>query len=148
MASDEDLETQAQAMAEKTLPSSLPAAARAAKLPTLTQKILERLKKQRDEQSMQSKEKATTVATSPIAAAAPVPPPPPPCKPEILRMEGVELFGDELWFDDGGTRRRLRESVVEAHREEKILVGPAADEVERICPSSGRVLGAGAPCQP
>lgn len=144
----EDLEAQARAMAEKTLPSSLPAAARAAKLPTLTQKILERLKKQRDEQSMQSKEKATTVAAGPIAAAqpaAPVPPPPPPSKPEILRIEGVELFGDEPWFDDGDTRRRLRESVVEAHREEKILVGPAADEVERICPSNGRVLGAGAP---
>ncbi|CAE7278019.1 unnamed protein product [Symbiodinium microadriaticum] len=143
----EDLEAQARAMAEKTLPSSLPAAARAAKLPTLTQKILERLKKQRDEQSMQSKEKATTVAAGPIAAAqpaAPVPPPPPPSKPEILRIEGVELFGDEPWFDDGDTRRRLRESVVEAHREEKILVGPAADEVERICPSNGRVLGAGA----
>ena len=145
MAGDEDLEVQARAMAEKTLPSSLPAAARAAKLPTLTQKILERLRKQRDEQSMQNKEKATTVATGPIAAAAPVPPPPPPCTPEILRMEGVELFGDELWFDDGDTRKRLRESVVEAHREEKILVGPAADEVERICPSNGRVLGAGAP---
>ena len=74
MAGDEDLEVQARAMAEKTLPSSLPAAARAAKLPTLTQKILERLRKQRDEQSMQNKEKATTVATGPIAAAAPVPP--------------------------------------------------------------------------
>ncbi|CAE7730474.1 unnamed protein product [Symbiodinium sp. CCMP2592] len=142
MAGD-DLEAQARAMAEKTLPSSLPAAARAAKLPTLAQKILERLKKQRDEQSIQNKEKATTVATGPIAAA-PVPPPPPPCAPEILRMEGVELFGDELWFDDGDTRKRLRESVVEAHMEEKILVGPAADEVERICPSNGRVLGAGA----
>lgn len=43
------------------------------------------------------------------------------------------------------TRKRLRDSVIEAHREEKILVGPPADEVERICPSNGRILGAGVP---
>ena len=148
MANDEDLEVQARAMAEKTLPSSLPPAARAAKLPTVTQKILERLKKQRDEQS---KEAPAPGAPNPSAApvpappAPPAPPPPPTSQQEVVRIEGVELFGDELWFDDADTRRRLRESVIEAHREEKILVGPPADEVERICPSNGRILGAGAP---
>ena len=54
------------------------------------------------------------------------------------------LGWEELWFDDPETRKRLRDSVIEAHREEKILVGPPADEVERICPSNGRILGAGA----
>lgn len=144
MASDEDLELQAKAMAEKTLPTSLPAAARAAKLPAIAQKILERLRKQRDDAE---KPKAPGAAASNGAEdpAPPAPPPPPEGTgpPAPLRIDGVELFGDELWFDDPPTRKRLRDSVIEAHREEKILVGPPADEVERICPSNGRILGAG-----
>lgn len=142
MASDEDLELQAKAMAEKTLPSSLPPAARAAKLPAITQKILERLRKQRDEAE---KPKVNTGNGNLEDPAPPAPPPPPEGKPPApIRIDGVELFGDELWFDDPETRKRLRDSVIEAHREEKILVGPPADEVERICPSNGRILGAGA----
>ncbi|CAL1129333.1 unnamed protein product [Cladocopium goreaui] len=142
MASDEDLELQAKAMAEKTLPSSLPPAARAAKLPAITQKILERLRKQRDEAE---KPKVNTGNGNLEDPAPPAPPPPPVGKPPApIRIDGVELFGDELWFDDPETRKRLRDSVIEAHREEKILVGPPADEVERICPSNGRILGAGA----
>ena len=30
------------------------------------------------------------------------------------------------------------------HAEQKILVGNPADEIKRICPGGGRVLGAGA----
>ena len=143
MASDEDLELQAKAMAEKTLPSSLPPAARAAKLPAITAKILERLRKQRDEAE---KPKVTGNGNSEDPNPPPAPPPPPEGKPPApIRIDGVELFGDELWFDDPETRKRLRDSVIEAHREEKILVGPPADEVERICPSNGRILGAGVP---
>lgn len=143
MASDEDLELQAKAMAEKTLPTSLPAAARAAKLPAIAQKILERLRKQRDDAE---KPKPPGAAINGAEEPAPPAPPPPPegaGPPGPLRIDGVELFGDELWFDDPPTRKRLRDSVIEAHREEKILVGPPADEVERICPSNGRILGAG-----
>ena len=147
MATDEDLELQAKAMAEKTLPTSLPPAARAAKLPAITQKILERLRKQRDE-AEKPKANPTPGATGPGSEEVkPAPPPPPEGKPFAapVRIDGVELFGDELWFDDPDTRKRLRDSVIEAHREEKILVGPPADEVERICPSNGRILGAGVP---
>ena len=97
MATDEDLELQAKAMAEKTLPTSLPPAARAAKLPAITQKILERLRKQRDEAE---KPKAPSGVPEDVPAP-PVPPPPPDSKPPApLRIDGVELFGDELWFDD------------------------------------------------
>lgn len=42
------------------------------------------------------------------------------------------------------TRRALRQKVVDAHAEQKILVGAPADEIRRICPGGGRVLGAGA----
>lgn len=149
----EDLEAQAKEMAEKTLPTSLPAAARAAKLPAITQKIFERLKKQREESKLKETEGFKATSTPGLSGggplvggveASPAPPPPPvPPPPEVLRIPKVELFGDELWFDDPETRRRLRDSVIEAHREEKILVGAPADEVERICPSNGRVLGAG-----
>ena len=98
MATDEDLELQAKAMAEKTLPTSLPPAARAAKLPAITQKILERLRKQRDEAE---KPKAPAGSVPEDVPAPPVPPPPPDSKPPApLRIDGVELFGDELWFDD------------------------------------------------
>ena len=74
MASDEDLELQAKAMAEKTLPSSLPPAARAAKLPAITAKILERLRKQRDEAE---KPKVTGNGNSEDPNPPPAPPPPP-----------------------------------------------------------------------
>lgn len=56
----------------------------------------------------------------------------------------MELCGDEPWFAEAAVRRRLRESVAEAHKEQKILVAAPADEVDRISPEDGRVLGAGA----
>eukprot|EP00929_Paragymnodinium_shiwhaense_P099608 TRINITY_DN6134_c0_g1_i3.p1 TRINITY_DN6134_c0_g1~~TRINITY_DN6134_c0_g1_i3.p1 ORF type:complete len:698 (-),score=172.61 TRINITY_DN6134_c0_g1_i3:1294-3387(-) len=151
---DEALEKQAQAMAEKTLPASLPEAVRAAKIPALVAKLLERLKKQRDDKRAAAAAGAAVPAAAPTGAAAapaasgaaPPPPPPgaPPAEMALLRIPGVELFGDEPWYADADMRKRLRDSVVEAHREEKILVGPPADEVARICPSEDRTLMAGA----
>lgn len=60
-----------------------------------------------------------------------------------MKVAGVEMCGDELWFADPTVRRQRREAVAEAHKEQKILVGQPADEVRRICPQDGRVLGAG-----
>lgn len=161
-ATDEELEKQAQEMAEKALPATLPAAVRKAKLPAIKEKILERLKAQR----------ATAKAAPPPAGAAavasglahsggppqpggaagrdseqPAPPPPPPPSEQHLsakRIEGAEICGDEPWFAETAVRKRLRESVAEAHKEQKILVGNPSDEIVRICPEDGRVLGAGA----
>lgn len=167
MASDEDLEKQAQEMAEKALPASLPAAARKAKLPAVKQKIFERLKAQRDEKGSKPATSTPAVAQSPAGPATPIstaapaavsgasqpapptgppPPPPPPLDegPGWLRVSGMELVGDEPWFAELRVRRRLRDSVADAHKEQKILVGAPADEVVRICPEDGRVLGAGA----
>eukprot|EP00928_Gymnodinium_smaydae_P004181 TRINITY_DN11452_c0_g1_i1.p1 TRINITY_DN11452_c0_g1~~TRINITY_DN11452_c0_g1_i1.p1 ORF type:complete len:746 (+),score=152.08 TRINITY_DN11452_c0_g1_i1:185-2422(+) len=153
---DAELEKQAKDLAEKSLPTTLPEAVRTAKLPAVAAKILERLKKQREEK--QGGQAAAAAAPAGAAAAvgnavagAPPPPtgPPPPAPPPppdvtVVRIDGVEMCGDELWFADDSIRTRLRVSVVEAHREQKILVGPPADEVTRICPTNGRVLGAGA----
>ncbi|CAK0808659.1 unnamed protein product, partial [Prorocentrum cordatum] len=58
--------------------------------------------------------------------------------------DGVELFGDERWYLDAGLLLAQRAQVAAAHAEQKILVGPPADEIRRICPGGGRVLGAGA----
>jgi len=48
-----------------------------------------------------------------------------------------------VWFADLSFRRSLREAVVAAHAAQKILVGAPADEIKRICPGGGRILGAG-----
>jgi len=156
-AAEDDLEKQAQEMAEKALPASLPATVRAAKLPAVKQKILARLRAQRGEQASRALVPSVPVVPAPPVGVAPPPPPgiaPPPPPPneceksqvqrvEMLKIEGVEGCGDELWFADHAVRARLRESIVEAHKEQKILVGAPADEVQRICPQDGRVLGAG-----
>lgn len=49
-----------------------------------------------------------------------VPPPPPPPSEDHLcaeRLGGVELCGDEPWFSETAVRKRLRESVAEAHKD-------------------------------
>ncbi|CAJ1351926.1 unnamed protein product, partial [Effrenium voratum] len=155
MSDGDDLEKQAQEMAEKALPASLPEAARRAKLPAVKQKILERLKAQKVEKASKPVQAGAMVPVGQPQAPSHTPPPPPgqpPAPPpppsdvgvQLVRLDGVEICGDEPWFADAGIRRRLRESVAEAHKEQKILVGPPADEVLRICPDDGRVLGAGA----
>jgi len=161
---DEELEKQAQEMAEKALPASLPEAVRAAKLPAVKQKILERLKAQRNERTVALPASGGAKvlgsqgdALVPVRTDKPPPPPaqpPPPGMPPppgvscptqtIERIDGVELCGDEPWFCDPSVRQRLRDSIAEAHKEQKILVAAPADEVNRICPQDGRVLGAGA----
>eukprot|EP00747_Dinoflagellata_sp_TGD_P060446 gnl/TRDRNA2_/TRDRNA2_152033_c0_seq1.p1 gnl/TRDRNA2_/TRDRNA2_152033_c0~~gnl/TRDRNA2_/TRDRNA2_152033_c0_seq1.p1 ORF type:complete len:644 (+),score=138.57 gnl/TRDRNA2_/TRDRNA2_152033_c0_seq1:48-1934(+) len=218
--SDADLETQARAMAEKALPTSLPAAIRAQKLPAVKEKILDRLRVQRDEarlkadeiakkaqemaaeeakvraeqarlraeearlkaekeqqireeqrkakekaeeeakaaaKAKEAKENSLSFLLSRAAARAPSPPPPAdrpkPAAPQsdvvvdtlaLLKVEGVELCGDEPWFADETVRGKLQASVAEAHKEQRILVGQPADEVDRICPARGHILGAGA----
>ncbi|CAE7947319.1 RBM17 [Symbiodinium sp. KB8] len=137
-----DLEKQALEMAEKAL-ASLPAGARAAKLDSVKAGILKRLQ-------------AGSVSRSP-AAPAPAPPPPPPAPPPpsepsperegssaTAGVEGVELFGDVPWFADSELRARLLEDVRQAHAAEKILVASPMEEIPRILPKSGQVLGAGA----
>ncbi|CAE8671968.1 unnamed protein product, partial [Polarella glacialis] len=119
-ATDAELALQAAELAEKALPASLPAAARAAKLPAVKQKILERLRLQR----------ASGSAPQPVAqlsaVGAPPPPPPGPPPPDRrltqLKVEGAELCGDEFWFSDAAVRLRMRRAVAEAHAEQKILV--------------------------
>mmetsp|Transcript_49963 Transcript_49963/g.139982 ORF Transcript_49963/g.139982 Transcript_49963/m.139982 type:complete len:639 (-) Transcript_49963:3-1919(-) len=81
--------------------------------------------------------KGTTINLSSVGAA-PAP------AAETLKVDGVELCGDEPWFADSAARQRLRESVAEGHREQKIIVGPSVAEVSRICPTDGRIVGAGA----
>ena len=93
--------------------------------------------------------------SSPAAPAPPAPPPPPP-EPEpspeaegasagqVGRVEGVELFGDVQWFADSELRARLLEDVRQAHAAEKILVASPMEEIPRILPKNGQVLGAGA----
>ncbi|CAK0827368.1 unnamed protein product [Prorocentrum cordatum] len=53
------------------------------------------------------------------------------------------MCGDEPWYHDADIRQGLYDKVVAAHAEQKILVGPPADEISRICPSGGRMLAAG-----
>lgn len=54
------------------------------------------------------------------------------------------MCGDEHWFADESIRQELQQKVIAAHAEQKISVGPPADEIRRIWPGGGRVLGAGA----
>ncbi|CAE7884758.1 RBM17 [Symbiodinium necroappetens] len=135
-----DLEKQALEMAEKAL-ASLPAAARAAKLDSVKAGILKRL---------QAGSVSRPAAPAP-APPVPPPPPPPPSEPSPERegssatgVEGVELFGDVPWFADSELRARLLEDVRQAHAAEKILVASPMEEIPRILPKSGQVLGAGA----
>lgn len=65
-------------------------------------------------------------------------------KEPAVKLEGIELCGDEAWFADPGVRRILQESVIAVHAEQKILVGTPADEIKRICPSEGPLPSAGA----
>ncbi|CAE7227401.1 Rbm17 [Symbiodinium sp. CCMP2456] len=137
-----DLEKQAREMAEKAL-ASLPAAARAAKLDSVKAGILKRLQ-------------AGSVSRSPAPAPAPPAPPPPPPQPEPSpegpegcgktagQVEGVELFGDVQWYADSELRARILEDVRQAHAAEKILVASPMEEIPRILPKNGQVLGAGA----
>ncbi|CAE7667608.1 kidins220, partial [Symbiodinium necroappetens] len=69
----------------------------------------------------------------------------PSLRPDSLpeKMPGIEVLGDEPWFSHVPTRRSLRERVVAAHAAQKILVAAPADEIKRICPGPGRILGAG-----
>lgn len=70
-------------------------------------------------------------ATPPPQAPSQPPPPPgqPPTPPPppsdvgvgVVRLDGVEICGDEPWFADAAIRRRLRESVAEAHKEQPFI---------------------------
>eukprot|EP00933_Yihiella_yeosuensis_P025623 TRINITY_DN19874_c0_g1_i1.p1 TRINITY_DN19874_c0_g1~~TRINITY_DN19874_c0_g1_i1.p1 ORF type:complete len:587 (-),score=158.48 TRINITY_DN19874_c0_g1_i1:137-1897(-) len=146
---DAALERQAQDLAEKALPASLPPSVRAAKLPAVKQKILERLRLQ---QASAPPPVTTATAATPSSASGPPPPPPPgapvgPPTPDErlkqLKVEGAELCGDEPWFADTAVRARMRAAVAEAHKEQKILVGHPRDEIQRICPDAS-CLAAGA----
>merc|ERR1719264_1148547 len=89
---------------------------------------------------------APPAPSAPPPPAAPPPPPvllPEPGGLQLLKLEHIEACGDEAWFADDSLRKALRESVTAAHAEQKILVGAPADEIRRICPSDGRILGAG-----
>lgn len=147
---DGELEKQAQQMAEKAL-EKLPPAARAKTLPKVKEKILKQLREKAAAGApLVARDPNAGVLAVPGAQAmaqpAPPPPPPPPMEEEVplVQLEGIESCGDEAWFADHSVRKALRESVMAAHAEQKILVGVPAEEVSRICPGGGRVLGAGA----
>lgn len=147
---DEDLERQAQAMAEKAL-EKLPESVRATKIDKVKEGILKRLKAQASGPAAAPVSGPVPGPGAPVAPAAPPPPsapapPPPPDEgaPTLKKVDGVEMCGDEPWFADHAFRASLRARVVAAHAEQKILVGPPADEIRRICPPDGRILGAGA----
>lgn len=172
MSGEDELERQAQAMAEKAL-AALPEGARAAKIAKVKEGILKRLRDQ-------AAKAATGAQPPPGAALAPAPPaavsgaagmagappaPPPPAPPvvhaaapppppvpppseegkplSLKKLDGIEACGDEPWFADTALRKALHDSVVAAHAEQKILVGAPADEIRRICPGGGRVILAG-----
>ncbi|CAK0902984.1 unnamed protein product [Prorocentrum cordatum] len=75
------------------------------------------------------------------------PPPPPPDAKEVVtpKVADVELCGDEPWFAEAAVRRRLREFVAEAHKENrKSWLGRLqmrwSESAQR---TDGRQLGAG-----
>lgn len=143
---DAALQAQAQAMAEKAL-AALPPDARAAKLDKVKEGILKRLRAQANG-AAPTPPPATQSARAPLpdgGSASPAPPPPPDAtlKP-VEKLQGVEMCGDEMWFANSTFRRQLQEKVAVAHAEQKILVGPPSEEIRRICPGGGRILGAGA----
>ena len=90
-------------------------------------------------------------ASAPRPPPPTAPPPPPEPQPEdaspesLPSIEGVELFGDFPWFADLKLRGRLLQEVRQAHAAEKILVGPPAEEIQRILSRKhGQLLAAGA----
>lgn len=143
-AADAELDAQAQVMAEKAL-AMLPESVRATKIGKVKEGILKRLKDQAAKAAG-----GQPVQVSPAGPAPPPPsgPPPPPTPVEeekkYEKMEGIEAVGDEDWFADLRVRRELRDGVIAAHAEQKILIGPPSEEVKRIWPGGGRILGAGA----
>eukprot|EP00931_Biecheleriopsis_adriatica_P101490 TRINITY_DN76612_c0_g1_i1.p1 TRINITY_DN76612_c0_g1~~TRINITY_DN76612_c0_g1_i1.p1 ORF type:complete len:563 (-),score=113.66 TRINITY_DN76612_c0_g1_i1:105-1793(-) len=144
------LEIQAQELAEKALPRSLPTATRAAKLLTVKHKILERLRLQVASGVAASTAGIPACSPGKGAPVAPelsgvtLPPPTPDERLLQLKVEGAELCGDEAWFADHTLRARLRATIAEAHSEQKILVGFPREEIQRICPEGRQPLGAGA----
>mmetsp|Transcript_56577 Transcript_56577/g.134780 ORF Transcript_56577/g.134780 Transcript_56577/m.134780 type:complete len:628 (-) Transcript_56577:53-1936(-) len=161
---DAELEAQAQVMAEKAL-ANVPEGVRAAKIEVVKQGILKRLKAQASAAGPAPPQAAPAAAAAaaqsgqPAPAVAPVgltvspglaaaPPPPPPTQDQeatvLEKLPGIESCGDEGWFADRAVRKQLRESVIAAHAEQKILVGAPAEEIKRICPAGGRILMAGA----
>lgn len=143
---DEELEQQAHAMAEKTL-ASLPESIRASKFGKIKEGILKRLKDQLAKSGVPTPSPAGAPAPPTAPGGPPPPPPTPPPEAALVaveKLEGIEALGDDPWFADAALTRSLREAVVAAHAAQKILVGAPADEIRRICPGGGRVLGAGA----
>lgn len=153
MEMEDELELQAQVMAEKAL-AALPEAARAGKIAKVKEGILKRLKAQAISAAppVPNATGQVPVGNPAMAPVAPPPPtapqgePPPPENDTDLpeKLPGIEVVGDELWFSHVPTRRSLRERVIAAHAAQKILVASPATEIKRICPGPGRILGAGA----
>ena len=100
-------------------------------MPSVRQKILERLRLQAA--SVPVPNPLAVAIPSAVGEAAPAPPPTPDERLEQLKVDGTELCGDEAWFADTKLREELRMAVREAHQEQKILIGTAAEEVSRIC---------------
>lgn len=148
---DTKLDAQAQAMAEKAL-EKLPMEIRAAKIGKVKEGILKQLKAKAVEKSAPSKSSGAPPAAAapvrpPMVAPVAAPPPPPargPLIPPLEMLPGICMCGDERWFSDPTVRKKLQDKIIAAHAEQKILVGPPADEIHRICPGGGRVIMAGA----
>lgn len=144
-AADAELDAQAQVMAEKAL-EKLPENIRATKIAKVKEGILKRLKAQAEKAASGAPVQAVGApATAPPPPEGPPPPPQPEEERRVLhKCEGIEALGDEDWFADLSVRRALREGVVAAHAENKILVSSPATEIKRIWPGGGRVVMAGA----
>lgn len=144
---DAELDVQAQVMAEKAL-EKLPPEVRATKIAKVKEGILKRLK---DQAAKAAGGASAQTVVAPSGQAPPPPPegaPPPPSeeadRKPLEKLEGIEACGDEEWFADLALRRALREGVVNAHKEQKILVSQPADEIRRIWPGGGRIVFPGA----
>eukprot|EP00928_Gymnodinium_smaydae_P014960 TRINITY_DN15490_c0_g1_i1.p1 TRINITY_DN15490_c0_g1~~TRINITY_DN15490_c0_g1_i1.p1 ORF type:complete len:792 (+),score=111.77 TRINITY_DN15490_c0_g1_i1:92-2467(+) len=130
------LDEQAHQMAESAL-SALSSEAKKEKFAAVKEGILKRLKAQAGSQPL------------PPNPTVSFKPPPPPLEPLVLNTQSLikvgsaEACGDEPWFADSSLRQSLIDATRAAHSEQKILVGPPADEIDRICPGEF-VLGAGA----
>lgn len=158
---DPDLDVRAEQMALKSL-ASLPEEVRAAKMPAVKAGILKRLQAQANKSLFNtgpappppcSRTAPLSGATSifvsshvgeeeedierPVGLRRPPTELPPP-------QDGVEACGDDPWFADPQIRLALRDAVEVAHSELKILVRDPAEEIARILPRDGYILGAGA----
>lgn len=146
-----ELDRQAQIKAEQAL-AGLPEGARAVKLAKVKEGILKRLRVEAAACGGVAPPPGVPSGMAPPAPPSGPPPPgpappPPPAQEDVApvpKLEGIEMIGDETWFADFGFRTALRKAVVDAHAEQKILVGNPAQEIKRIWPGGGRVLGAGA----